>query len=1824
MNLKSFFAAIILLTGLSLQQCTIGCLRCNAQNQCLLCDVTNNFRLSGTGCQLNQVTNCLLPTQSGLCTTCLNQFYLDTNTRLCMAVSAAKLVSNCILYNSAQDCALCGPNFYVSNGRCVALTKTIPFCRLYSGDGVCSECQQDYVRSATDTACTALPKSTNCLFYTFLQCDTCNPGYINNPNLYFQNWSNNDYITNWYLHNIISPNNYWQKLEVCQKITVTNCEIASTFNTCTKCNANYYLLNGNCFAYPQPAIPNCAVYTSLTVCTGCAAGFFLENASSCKANVAIPNCTVYSGSAAATTCTACATGFYVNGNACTGRLAVIASCSTLTANLDTCDACSGGLILTSDKRKCLPTILNCATYETSTSSSTVLVCNLCVNGFYVTNTNGVTTCTQGTVANCLTYTVNANTCTVCQNKYYLDNLLCVLHADIPQCNAYSKTVRNVCADCNSGYYAFGYKKTCVTATLIAQCTAYDNAAKCTTCAAGFYLAADGLSCPALPTGFANCLTFSGTACTKCDGANGWILAVGFTNANCTQVPDYITKPCAKVADYTAGVSLKNDAVNFCDTNIDLCLNCGDFMRPVYLERFHSICVKTDDLKLYNGYNAVLNCKRYGNNGFADDLTIPGKNVVCQECADTYFLANYHTKAFASTSELTCVTTCDLSLNVIVPDNYLGFVNLCIGTGGANTDNTNPRFHVADTERNCARLYRFRFAQGIDPAATTFATIVKENINYSCFLPRPSTNTELPNYYLAIDPEANFYHGNLEGGPYNNPNKAGVYRPDQPHLSGANIDATRTYWDFGGALSNTVDATSVYPTIFNYKGLPPYLKAINIGAPSETLRFCDIVYKYSNVVNSRRLSSAWATNVDTEFLNKVAFTAERIICLRCRFGYQLSYVPKGVKADNPLFPTCVPMTDCVSATTVKGGLPTYLNMLFSCHVCNNPTSSAKLYPTVWIELDGATTTGNDLGIGNAAFIGWKLWNIYTSLTSVNPNNGFKCAPMPAKVIVTDVDAAADPLGYVVHCAAFAYVVALNTLTTVAGTLATSPANVEYPICVACDPNSYPEYGYANDLNASFSPITAAFFYDTNRKVPRWYVKKCHVSLNCDITLTNTFNGCTRCTPDNTVADVYYAFKNHYAHTCVKTRTPNCFAASGAAAVVDDRFECTFCKAGYFLNDNMNCEQLRIPHSANSATFNIHNSILELVDDSADNTVTFRYQALIKAGVSSFYGPSECNAGYHIFPPLKCTRTVCLWSSYIYNQTAANLPFATLEFINNCVGYKTNGACHKCADGYLPNADETSCVLVNDAQPNCLKAVTASTCSVCKDGFNILDNVCTANKIKNCQVHAASTTSLSCTTCMPTFYKAADSKSCHPGFVQNCVAYDDSVGLKCLTCNDGFTLVSYNVNAVAGTYCYPIAASLNCKTLLNTVGDGIDSGFIECGSCASTSAAAYKIESWTTTSTDVRPQTLCMPFTLVPDCLTYVEDALTVITNSYSCTSCSNNRWYSASNFTCNVRINVPSACTEFTKTADTCEKCSGNTFLSTDKKTCVAYPTGVKFCSIYTSATVCSLCNNGYYLSSNVCIISTVIANCLTYSANNVCAACQPNFFLASATSCVASIATNCLTASSTNTCTSCAPTLGLQKNAQGVTNCVNNLLLLKNCVLATQVEPFNCTLCEPTYFIDVNKTCTAVPRLIGNCAKYDSATTCELCTNGTVLNLTRTACDAVSNTDEIDKNCLSHKLSADPICTQCGFGLYFVNGVCTACASNTHSSGCMSCDPLNNAVCLVCRPNYHMNAQGSCVASSLIANNPTGGTTGQSGSSAVTQAVAASLAIATLYFDLLE
>ena len=1133
---------MVLLIGLSFQQCKKGCQKCSSNDVCLLCDIINSYVLNVGTCVLTPQQNCRILALSGNCTACNSGFYLDSATRRCVNVATANVVANCLFYSGTQSCALCGVGRFLAGGLCVAATTLVTNCDFYSENGKCAMCSAGYIFKDNLDTCAKIPNNLNCLTYTHVNCTTCATGFIYNRNNEAFNLLSAEGGYN-LLVQLIERSTLWGRLNVCQSVAATNCKEQNLFNQCISCNPGYYLKNNLCIQFPINPIFGCAVYSTLETCSSCVEFMYPTTTKSCVNNTIIENCVKYSSSAATNVCLECSNNYFLNANVCTLRTASlrILNCATNSKTVDLCEACSVGTVLTTDKLACLPAVKNCKAYAPSVGdpASALLtpyaVCSLCIDGWYITIVGNFVECVKGTIQNCMLYlnggsTTSLNICTVCTNGFYLANNACVAHTPLTNCMTYSQVEANVCVACNLGSYPFSLTTTCVSTPTISNCLEYSaDGLSCQKCAAGFY--ASGNACVAIPVAFSNCEIFDGVRCARCNA--GFMVNDVHPAGTCIKLPDYLVSEsnafCFDTLTNTGQWPTWNKFTSASPANNIFyplaCNSCAPGTFPRLPNANEAVCVKESEISLYVGFGPRdANCKRYV-------LSYGNKDLVCGECVSNFFLSNYHQLAHFGSAKntfnptgITCVNTCPLTTaavdntNLIILDDLFGFVNICIPAGTAVGYITNS----AAPLQGCTRAARVNFAQmpavppegrfnGHFTCVSTFATSGpqrKVDFTYGLVVTKAPTVTPWGDLLANIVYSLTTYNSISSSSttPFNF-NGAAPLRNDWVH-GYANTD------------------TGPYPSVFNYKGIlfEALVAKITTSLPAVIASYdnCDVFYNF--VANEGRGN---AFVLPAGFYNSQAQTFAGFICLRCAMGHSLGfYTAATAQAANPPFPSCsISRSATCASNAVYGGLTTFLNTVFSCHQC-----AAGTYPTIFMEIHAEATTSS------SKFRGWRLSGVYNSATEINAanRNSFDCVAVASTdLVVKPADTTTAPAATAAlsafKCAAFGFFTKINDAAAPTAITAQTAERV----CLACAANHFPTY---LKLTPNEEPTAANL-------LPGYAVKECTASSNCDTSVTNQFNGCGKCKTDTELASspTFFAFVDALLGGCVQVYSKNCFLA-----------------------------------------------------------------------------------------------------------------------------------------------------------------------------------------------------------------------------------------------------------------------------------------------------------------------------------------------------------------------------------------------------------------------------------------------------------------------------------------------------------------------------------------------------------------------------------------------------------------------------------------------------------------------------------------------------------
>lgn len=204
----------------------------------------------------------------------------------------------------------------------------------------------------------------------------------------------------------------------------------------------------------------------------------------------------------------------------------------------------------------------------------------------------------------------------------------------------------------------------------------------------------------------------------------------------------------------------------------------------------------------------------------------------------------------------------------------------------------------------------------------------------------------------------------------------------------------------------------------------------------------------------------------------------------------------------------------------------------------------------------------------------------------------------------------------------------------------------------------------------------------------------------------------------------------------------------------------------------------------------------------------------------------------------------------------------------------------------------------------------------------------------------------------------------------------------------------------------------------------------------------------------------------------------------------------------------------------------NTMYGSDAATTpVCLPGQVANCAQHATATTCTVCAPGYYLTTALqCAVpTTIVLYCARYSNATACAACEQGLYL-SANACVPNPQTS-------------APA--------------------SNCLYF--VDATRCVFCQPTYYPLADGTCALVPTAsrVANCVFYGAGAGCRMCENGFYLSGGRCA----------TANPLCAAYASDR-CVTCRADRYLVGGLCLP------SLPIIGCAVQRRTTCLQCATGY--------------------------------------------------
>lgn len=334
-----------------------------------------------------------------------------------------------------------------------------------------------------------------------------------------------------------------------------------------------------------------------------------------------------------------------------------------------------GYTLTSDNLSCLKKVSFCEEYATSNKETKELTCYICSEGYYLDETEKK--CVQPSdyfSSRCKKYKRNDSQCQECSKNTFVKSIsTCEAHDQnvvSPNCVSLSLLDRNVCDECEEGYFLFPAESNCLPlTTLIPNCVVYADEENCSECLTGYY----GSQCERIPAEL-HCLQkdSAGDKCVKCEN-NYFLDKQSSLQEGCSRPSSIIENYCNEI-ELDNGLfqclsckenMLSMDYINssYCDTpqeaipkfcvkmgirdNKMTCINCepGYFLKDKACVRqcnFADYVIKFQNIEIQS--NKLVNFGQISCVQSPDDLclvktyavTYPSKTLfeVCARCRDS--------------------------------------------------------------------------------------------------------------------------------------------------------------------------------------------------------------------------------------------------------------------------------------------------------------------------------------------------------------------------------------------------------------------------------------------------------------------------------------------------------------------------------------------------------------------------------------------------------------------------------------------------------------------------------------------------------------------------------------------------------------------------------------------------------------------------------------------------------------------------------------------------------------------------------------------------------------------------------------------------------------------------------------------------------------------------------------------------------------------------------------------------------------------------------------------------------------------------------------
>jgi hypothetical protein len=1787
--------------GLWYNQCVVMVLGCSVYSDdglsCLSCLNMHYFN-TGT-CPAVTVPACAVNApDTNWCHTCLPEFQIYENT----CVINSYYVSNCVSYDASyQTCLQCLIGFYLSSGKCVAVT--IANCVSYwQNTNICQACAANYYL-VNNYCVTAAVFNAGCLVYNTAQtaCIICMPTY---------------YLSS----------------GTCQQTAISNCQMVNlSSNLCQICVTGYTLVDNQCIA-DGSLVTNCISYVAGgTACQYCDYGYYLS-VGACSA-VTVANCATFEFNT--NNCQVCSSTYVLYNNFCVTQN-IDVNCINYDTATETCVLCTLGYYL-SGLACILGTVPNCLAYLRTSN-----VCQTCQTGY----TLFLTDCVLNSliVANCIQYSVKYIVCDKCQETYYLNGGICSPVPTNENCLSYYFNT-NVCQACNTGWTLF--ENICITnANFDANCVKF-VADLCVVCNTGYTLNGSN-KCDANTV--LNCALwlFSFNMCVACN--SGYTLFNNFcTNhydANCLQYDtstgycnyctylyywDNTNKAC--VAGTVFGCQIYH-------WNTNLCQKCNSILTLFDSQCIFTYAIKTNCMAYTNnvcvlcaqGYylssgscvaGTVTNCLVYAvssntcivctsgflwNNVCATalitncveyDATI----ATCQRCATGYYLTG--NTCTAVPTNLNCATfVFNTNICQTCSSGYSMWNFLCIAS--ADWDN-NCIVYDSSTLKCTTCGYGYVINASFKCDAGTVANCMTFMANYDVCTACPATHT-LFNNYCASHPDPECLAYDTTTGYCSNCVVKFYWDSTVKYCKQGTVGNCATYM----TLSDICQACNTGYTLFDNTCIP------NASVKANCVLYSSAFLCLNCATGYYMTGGGTGCTQGTPTASCLAFHYNSNVCIECKTSHVFYW--NGLCGTSAAIANCIDYdttlqtcqhcktnfylqtNTCPDATPTDANCQTFVMNTVTCQACKSGYSlwttyciTAANYLSQCIQYDTTTLQCTYCDAGYYLQTNTCSAGTVTSCSTYYHNLN-RCQVCPGGTTLFNNYCAAHPdtncqsydssTGYCNYCSFTYYWDSTNNVCTL-GTSTVSNCdkfvNLATAVCQTCATNFFL---FGNSCIATGSQVTKCQAYDTTPSCTFCYDGSYLSGSSCTtgalsncLVYSKSANECTIC---DTSSDATMTVTSGVCQSI--TSISQCIDQSAGS--------CLHCNIGYYLSSTT-CTSASVS-GCSAYFFNTKNCQTCASGNTLWNNIC----------IPNTYTPNclqydlstlqcvLCAQGYYLSSG-KCTASTlgatctswennidrCLTCASGYTRVSGYCMLSTTYA--NCVVATSPTACTYCAGGYYLSSG--SCVATTS---NCLisyydvaKCQTPSSTYTVFDGISIPNSNIVTNgdeydtsalTLISCETgyyHVGTTTCTAqsngcntywydtnfCKTC--TSPKYLFNLACTNQEVTNCVQYDSSGD--CKYCESGFYLSATNTctaqSANCGTYTFNENTCLTCASsfqVYKTCPSGTEKTNCEWYDATYTTCLVCKTGYYLTSTNTCSAQN-------IPNCDTHVR-------NINACSQCASS--YVSAGIYCRLSssTDASTSCSLYDASTNTCFKCSSTFYLDNSG---VCQSGSITNCDQYASSTVCATCSSGT-LVMNQCV-STTISGCAYYDASEACTACLFGYVSDGSGGCTGTQDTttslsNCAYNDENGLCAACSSGFFIDfttKTCSAVTkNCATNVVNVDYCLT-----------CSSSNILNVDNCNVAGTSKITNCQYQDTSTTCKICDTNYFLSDDKTSCSAVT----LPTNCQT---------------VYSNTNICSACSSGTLLTGSCASTTVTNCVfysqagaCILCDNLFYLSG-GSCLA----------------------------------------